>query len=68
MDEIKLAIQIDPSSKKKVEAMAHEERRSIEDQAAYLMEKGLLILERQQTQVEAGMAGDCFRKQGPLGP
>jgi hypothetical protein len=54
MDEIKLAIEIELFYKKKVEAMAQEERRSITDQAAYLMEKGLLILEQQHTQAESG--------------
>jgi hypothetical protein len=53
MNEIKLAIEIDHFYEEKVEVMAQEERRSVIDQAAYLMEKGLLILEQQQMQAEA---------------
>jgi hypothetical protein len=52
MNEIKLAIEIEHFYEEKVEAMAQQERRSVRDEAAYLMEKGLLILEQQQTQIE----------------
>jgi hypothetical protein len=52
MNEIMLAIEIEHFYEEKVEAMAQEERRTVKDQAAYLMEKGLLILEQQQTQTE----------------
>ena len=52
MNEIKLALEIDHFFEKKVELMAQEERRSVMEQAAYLMEKGLLILEQQQMQAE----------------
>ena len=52
MNEIKLAVEIEHFYEEKVEVMAQEERRSVTDQAAYLMEKGLLILEQQQTQTE----------------
>ena len=51
-NEIKLAVEIEHFYEEKVVAMAQEERRSIMDQAAYLMEKGLLILEQQQTQAK----------------
>jgi hypothetical protein len=34
--------------------MAQVDRRTVSNQVAYLMEKGLLVLERQQAQVKAG--------------
>jgi hypothetical protein len=41
-----VAIRMEPALKKKIVSIAQKERRSIADQAAYLMEKGLLALEK----------------------
>jgi hypothetical protein len=64
MDEIKLAISIESSYKEKVEALAQVEHRTLTDQAAYLMEKGLLILERQQAQAEDIQRRICAGAEG----
>jgi predicted transcriptional regulator len=40
-----LSIGIDPEIKERLEAMAQAERRSLEDEAAYLVEKGVRVLE-----------------------
>ena len=37
--------------KRRIEEMAKKERRSFADQAAYLIEKGLLVMERQENKV-----------------
>jgi hypothetical protein len=55
MQDMLITIGFEASFKERLEAMAKVERRTLADQAAYLMEKGLLILERQQAQqAEAG--------------
>jgi hypothetical protein len=48
MEDIRIRIRFEPSLKEKVAAMAEADRRTVSNQAAYLMEKGLLVLERQQ--------------------
>jgi predicted transcriptional regulator len=41
-----MTIKLDTSLRERVEALARAERRSLADQAAYLMEKGLVWLEK----------------------
>jgi predicted transcriptional regulator len=43
-----MTIKLDTPLRERVEALARAERRSLADQAAYLMEKGLIWLERNQ--------------------
>jgi predicted transcriptional regulator len=54
MGEIRVTVRCEPSLKEKVAIMAQVDRRTVSNQVAYLMEKGLLVLERQQVQVKAG--------------
>lgn len=42
-----MSIKIDTPLKERIETVARKERRSIADQAAYLMEKGLALLEKE---------------------
>jgi hypothetical protein len=52
MQDTHITVRFEPSVKEKVAAMARDERRTVSSQAAYLLEKGLLVLEQQQTQTE----------------
>jgi hypothetical protein len=45
MQETLLSIQVEPSFKEKIEALARAERRSLEDEAACLVENGLRVFE-----------------------
>jgi hypothetical protein len=47
-----VTVQFIPALKEKLENMAKAERRTLTEQAAYLMENGLLVLEQQQAQTE----------------
>jgi hypothetical protein len=47
-----VTVQFIPALKEKLENMAKTERRTLTEQAAYLMENGLLVLEQQQAQTE----------------
>jgi hypothetical protein len=44
-----MAIKLDALLRERVEVLARTERRSLADQAAYLMEKGLILLEKQDS-------------------
>lgn len=52
MRDAHITVRFEQSVKEKVAAMARDERRTVSSQAAYLLEKGLLVLEQQQTQSE----------------
>jgi hypothetical protein len=52
MQDAHITVRFEPSVKEKVAAMARDERRTVSSQTAYLLEKGLLVLEQQQTQTE----------------
>jgi predicted transcriptional regulator len=48
MKDAYMTIKLDTPLRERVEALAQAERRSLADQAAYLMEKGLAALEHQK--------------------
>jgi hypothetical protein len=45
MQETLISIQVEPSLREKVEALARAERRSVEEETAYLVENGLRVFE-----------------------
>jgi hypothetical protein len=47
MNEVSVKVEIDSLLQKRLEIIAQAERRTLLDQTAYLMEKGLVISERQ---------------------
>jgi hypothetical protein len=47
MNEVSVKVEIDPLLKERLETIAQAERRTLLDQTTYLMEKGLVISERQ---------------------
>ena len=54
MKDAYMTIKLDAPLRKRVEAIARAERRSLADQAAWLMERGLAELERLKTSEPAG--------------
>ncbi|GHU91085.1 hypothetical protein FACS189476_11660 [Spirochaetia bacterium] len=47
MNEVSVKVEIDPLLQKRLETIAQAERRTLLDQIAYLLEKGLMISENQ---------------------
>jgi hypothetical protein len=54
IDEIVIRVELDPLLKERLETIAWAERRTLLDQTAYLMEKGLVIFECQMAQYGLG--------------
>jgi len=48
--DVKETLELDIKSYKRVQAMAKDEKRTLENEAAYLLEKGILIAETVETQ------------------
>ncbi|GHU76722.1 hypothetical protein FACS189461_4640 [Spirochaetia bacterium] len=54
MNEVAVKVEIDPLLQKRLETIAQAERRTLLDQTAYLMEKGLMISENQMARYKPG--------------
>jgi hypothetical protein len=54
MNEVSVKVEIDPLLQKRLGTIAQAERRTLLDQTAYFMEKGLVISERQMAQYKLG--------------
>jgi hypothetical protein len=53
MNEVSVKVEIDSLLQERLETIAQAERRTLLDQTAYLMEKGLVISERQMAHAHA---------------
>ncbi|GHU60365.1 hypothetical protein FACS189444_7030 [Spirochaetia bacterium] len=56
MKDVRVTIRFETSLKQKVDNLAKVERRSLADQAGYLLEKGLLIQEHLTARRDAGVS------------
>ncbi|GHT70985.1 hypothetical protein FACS1894110_23360 [Spirochaetia bacterium] len=54
MNKVSVKVEIDPLLQKRLETIAQAERRTLLDQTAYLMEKGLMISENQIARYKPG--------------